>query len=61
MKNNFKSGLQKALDELENITPLKPFNCGKLCSACCCSGGDNDGMGLFPGEKSCSKTAKILK
>ena len=30
MKNNFKSGLQKALDELENITPLKPFNCGKL-------------------------------
>ena len=51
MKNNFKSGLQKALDELENITPLKPFNCGKLCSARCCSGGDNDGMGLFPGEK----------
>lgn len=51
MKNNFKSGLQKALDELENITPLKPFNCGKLCSARCCSGGDNDGMGLFPGEE----------
>ena len=51
MKNNFKSGLQKALDELENITPLKPFNCGKLCSARCCSGGDNDGMGLFPGER----------
>lgn len=51
MKNNFKSGLQKALDELENITPLKPFNCGRLCSAHCCSGGDNDGMGLFPGEK----------
>ena len=49
MKNNFKSGLQKALDELENITPLKPFNCGKLCSARCCCGGDNDGMGLFPG------------
>ena len=44
MKNNFKSGLQKALDELENITPLKPFNCGKLCSARCCSGGDNDSM-----------------
>lgn len=51
MKNNFKSGLQKALDELENITPLKPFNCGKLCSARCCSGDENDGMGLFPGEK----------
>ena len=51
MKNNFKGGLQKALDELENITPLKPFNCGKLCSARCCSGGDNDGMALFPGEK----------
>lgn len=51
MKNNFKSGLQKALDELENITPLKPFNCGKRCSARCCSGGGNDGMGLFPGEK----------
>ena len=51
MKNNFKSGLQKALDELENITPLKPFNCGKPCSARCCCGGDNDGMGLFPGEK----------
>lgn len=40
MKNNFKSGLQKALDELENITPLKPFNCGKLCSARCCGGCD---------------------
>ena len=56
MKNNFKSGLQKALDELENITPLKPFNCGKLCSARCCCGGDNDGMGLFPGEKVCHCT-----
>lgn len=51
MKNNFKGGLQKALDELENITPLKPFNCGKLCSARCCSGDENDGMGLFPGEE----------
>ena len=51
MKNNFKSGLQKALDELENITPLKPFKCGKLCAARCCSGDENDGMGLFPGEE----------
>lgn len=58
MKNNFKSGLQKALDELENITPLKPFNCGKLCSARCCSGGDNDGMGLFPGEKELLENCK---
>lgn len=51
MKMSFESGLQKALDELENVTLLKPFNCGKLCSARCCRGEENDGMGLFPGEK----------
>ncbi len=50
MSIEFESGLKKALDTLENITPLKPFNCGKICSACCCKGDGNDGMGLFPGE-----------
>lgn len=51
MKPEFESGLEKALDELEAVTPLKPFNCGRLCSARCCSGDENDGMGLFPGEE----------
>ena len=51
MKPDFESGLEKALDELEAVTPLKPFNCGRLCSARCCSGDENDGMGLFPGEE----------
>lgn len=46
MKPEFESGLEKALDELEAVTPLKPFNCGRLCS-----GDENDGMGLFPGEE----------
>lgn len=50
MSTGFESGLEKALNTLENITPLKPFNCGKLCSAHCCKGDGNDGMGLFPGE-----------
>lgn len=55
MSIEFESGLKKALDTLENITPLKPFNCGKICSARCCKGDENDGMGLFPGE------AELLK
>lgn len=50
MSVEFESGLEKAMETLENITPLKPFNCGKLCSARCCKGDGNDGMGLFPGE-----------
>ena len=30
MKPDFESGLEKALDELEAVAPLKPFNCGAL-------------------------------
>ena len=45
------SGLDMALDELEAATPLKPVYCRRLCSARCCSGDENDGMGLFPGEE----------
>ena len=59
--SNFKSGLQKALDELERVTPTGAKNCGKLCGACCCKGSDNDGMGLFPGEAEMLKNEKGFK
>ncbi len=48
MKNK---NLVRAMEVLERITPLKNKNCGKLCGAHCCKGSENDGMGLFPGEK----------
>ncbi len=40
----------------DNTTPL-PVDCGKLCSAACCSG-DDSGMFLFPGEASVYKLLK---
>lgn len=35
---------------LEAATPLGT-DCGQLCEACCCAGGPEDGMLLFPGEE----------
>lgn len=35
---------------LGELTPIKA-DCGTLCDACCCKGGDEDGMLLFPGER----------
>lgn len=61
MKNNFKSGLQKALDELENITPLKPFNCGKSVRHAAAPAGTMTAWVCSRAKKSCSKVARILK
>ena len=36
---------------LGTLTPLRGHDCGTLCGVSCCSGGDGDGMLLFPGEK----------
>ncbi|MBO5798348.1 MAG: hypothetical protein J6R77_08420 [Clostridia bacterium] len=36
---------------LGDLTPL-PADCGEVCAAACCGGGDGDGMLLFPGEES---------
>ena len=40
----------KIYDIIGEKTPLKKHDCGQLCGAVCCTGGDNDGMLLFPGE-----------
>ncbi len=41
---------KKAYRILENTTPLKK-DCGTLCNKACCSGDENTGMYLFPGEE----------
>lgn len=41
---------RKAYRMLEDSTPLK-FDCGLLCSSKCCSGDNDEGMYLFPGEE----------
>jgi len=41
---------RKAYKLLENSTPLK-YDCGELCNSRCCSGTDDMGMLLFPGEE----------
>lgn len=35
---------------LGNLTPLSA-DCGQVCGAACCGGGDGEGMWLFPGEE----------
>lgn len=42
--------LNKIYELLEDATPCR-FDCGVLCGAACCKGGDRDGMILFPGER----------
>lgn len=41
---------RRAYSMLENSTPLR-FDCGLLCGSKCCSGDNNAGMSLFPGEE----------
>ena len=43
------STLLKARLAVRNTTPL-PADCGELCGARCCRGGDEDGVLLLPGE-----------
>ena len=44
--------LHDAYSALRFVTPLPHgLDCGKLCGARCCQGGDNDGMELFWGEE----------
>ena len=47
--NKFKLYSQ-AYAVLSKVTPLYG-NCGELCDAACCKGGDEAGMYLFPGEE----------
>lgn len=42
---------KKAYRLLKNSTPLK-FDCGLICSRKCCSGNNEAGMCLYPGEES---------
>lgn len=41
---------KKTFKKLNNTTPLVG-DCGRLCDKKCCSGSENDGMLLFPGEE----------
>ena len=41
-------------------TPIAA-DCGKLCRSRCCRGGSEDGMILFPGEESISRTQVFLR
>lgn len=45
-----KSLYRRAYRLLENVTPLK-FDCGLLCNGKCCTGDNDAGMCLFPGEE----------
>lgn len=36
--------------KLDEISPV-PFDCGTVCNAACCHGGDDDGIHLLPGEE----------
>lgn len=47
---NKKALYRKAYRMLEDSTPLK-FDCGLLCGSKCCSGDNDAGMCLFPGEE----------
>ena len=49
-----------AYAHLGNITPI-PADCGRLCGAKCCSGSDDSGMILFPGEREFLSATSFLK
>ncbi len=54
--------LYKTVNELlGELTPLKGHDCGELCGAACCCGGEEDGMLLFPGESTtlCVTSASV--
>lgn len=46
----YKRLYQKVWKKIGDATPLKT-DCGMLCNKKCCSGTENDGMLLFPGEE----------
>ncbi len=49
----------RAYATLGRVTPI-PADCGRLCGAKCCSGDDNAGMILFPGEAEFIANADFL-
>jgi len=52
MNNNSDNAdmIREAYAAIGGLTPVKNFNCGKLCGGVCCKG-DSAGMLLFPGEE----------
>ncbi|HEY8420904.1 MAG TPA: hypothetical protein VIL05_04080 [Thermoclostridium sp.] len=50
MEHKYAKLYKRAWKKLNKATPLR-YDCGKLCDKRCCSGTDNDGMLLFPGEE----------
>ena len=51
--------LRHAARILRDVTPLRE-DCGLLCEARCCKGGDHDGMWLLPGERELLAEAGFL-
>ena len=50
LKNKYIKLYRKVWNKLDAVTPLMG-DCGSLCDKKCCSGTDQDGMLLFPGEE----------
>lgn len=49
-ESRYKRLYKKVWKKLDKATPMES-DCGKLCNEICCSGTENDGMLLFPGEE----------
>ncbi len=60
MANRRHEMLRRIYRMFEGITPLSG-DCGSLCGARCCQGGDRDGMWLLPGEEEILKNAGFLE
>jgi hypothetical protein len=50
---------KKAYRMLENSTPLR-FDCGLVCNKKCCSGDNDNGMHLYPGEEILQQNSGFL-
>ncbi len=50
MYSTLSSAVCTARELLKSLTPLKS-DCGRFCGGACCSGDDQTGMLLFPGEE----------
>lgn len=59
MGNRRISLLKRIYRLLDNVTPIDG-DCGNLCGARCCKGGDHDGMWLLPDEDLLLKDADFL-
>ena len=59
MGNRRLSILKRIYKLLDHVTPLNE-DCGELCCARCCKGGDHDGMWLLPDEDLLLKDADFL-